>query len=603
MIEFHIIRPYALFALVPILALLPWWWSWVKRPQGAGRVIAPHLLNALTAERDTTQYQPRPLWLLLAWVIATLALAGPTWIKIETPVLNVQSGRVILMDMSQLTRATDITPDRHTRLKFKAQDLVQSLTDGQTGLVAYAGDAFVITPLTRDPENLRHLLPALSPEVMPDPGHDPVAGFRQAINMLTQAGYDRGDIIWLTGGVQRADVQDILNLLRRHSYRVSILSFGTSDGGPVRNADGSLARDRQGQLLLPRLIPDYLERIANSTQGIHLPYRTDRSDIEQLLALQPLVQDVTEDEQRFAEDQWLDTGPYLAVLLIPLLLIIARERALLSLGMIAMLSLLMPPQVMASTKSQASTSWLQQIFQNRSQQAQNAYTAQDFDTAERRASDPMMRGMALYRQGRFEEAALEFARLDTPDAHYNRGNSLAYAGDIEQAILAYKEALSLRPDWSEAYDNKTLLEQLQSEQGNEGGDSPQNGDQTHEDLANDGDEADQQPEESEQESEADDSDSTDGSQDQTTESQSSDEQQEQEPREQDPVEQRQDDTGELIDEQALPDFDDLSEEEREQLEQLMRRLQDDPAWLLRNRLRMEAERRRFQSGRSSPNMR
>lgn len=87
--------------------------------------------------------------------------------------------------------------------------------------------------------------------------------------------------------------------------------------------------------------------------------------------------------------------------------------------------------------------------------------------------DPMRRGVALYRDGRFEEAATEFGRVGTAEAAFDRGNALVFLGKYESAIASYEQALELRPDWKEAAENRDIaqarLEALQPPDDDAGG--------------------------------------------------------------------------------------------------------------------------------------
>src|SRR5690606_39588424 len=90
------------------------------------------------------------------------------------------------------------------------------------------------------------------------------------------------------------------------------------------------------------------------------------------------------------------------------------------------------------------------------------------------------RGSAQYRAGDYGAAAQSFAGLDGADADYNRGNALARAGKLQEAIAAYDEALAQDPALEDAAANKALLEQLlrQQQSGNAGGQGqPQDQDQ------------------------------------------------------------------------------------------------------------------------------
>lgn len=104
------------------------------------------------------------------------------------------------------------------------------------------------------------------------------------------------------------------------------------------------------------------------------------------------------------------------------------------------------------------------------QQGQRLFNEQHYKEAAARFADPMRKGTALYRAGEFKEAQAVFARLDTAEAHYNRGNCLVLLGQYQDAIASYDRALQRQPDWTEATDNRALAAARAELMKQEGGD-------------------------------------------------------------------------------------------------------------------------------------
>src|SRR5690554_528729 len=174
MAEFHFIRPWWLLACVVIILVTGLAWRYSQRHSGWARIIPAHLRQVLLpAQQSRTQRWPL-LCISSALILASIALAGPTWQRLPQPVYNLQAGSVVVMDMSLSVYSTDLSPNRLSQMRFKATDLVREHIDGEIGLVAYAGDAFTISPLTSDGGNLTNLIRALSPELMPSPGSYPI---------------------------------------------------------------------------------------------------------------------------------------------------------------------------------------------------------------------------------------------------------------------------------------------------------------------------------------------------------------------------------------------------------------------------------------------
>ncbi|MCH8502525.1 MAG: tetratricopeptide repeat protein [Aliidiomarina sp.] len=596
MIEFIWLRPQALWLLliwlVGIVPIIIWR---SRQQQGPEQVIAPHLRARMIIGKSARQTRWTSIGTAIFFLIAILALAGPAWQKVELPVFNQDRGAVLLLDTSVQTRAQDIAPDRFSQLRFKAIDLVEQFREGQLGFVAYAGDAFVVNPLTRDGATILQNLRVITPEIMPIRGHDPVLAMRAAIDLLIDGGYREGDIYWLTSGIDQRDMQELRTLLQPHSFRVSVLAVGTSEGAPVRDAQGDFVRDGQGRVLLPRLVPDYLQRITRETGGLYVAAQTDDSDITLLYEQSLRVGDFSESE--ITGELWLDGAPWLALLLLPWLLPLARRGQLwlIPLTTVALVSFLPSAPVSAATDGVSENAarpqqvaWWQRPFLTRDQQAQQLFNQGAYDAAASKFTQPEHQGDAWYRAGDYANAVAAYSQAESPEAAYNRGNALAHLGELDAAIAAYDEALAQRPNWTEAAENRALLEQLRDQQQQDSeGDGEQEQDSSESDTTDEGQQdPQQQDQDQQQESEQDSSPEQQDEGGQEDDAETAQQEQEPEPT---PAE------GEEA--EARPealDVDDLSAEEREELEQILRRLQDDPTLLLQNRLRREAERRRQQ---------
>lgn len=96
------------------------------------------------------------------------------------------------------------------------------------------------------------------------------------------------------------------------------------------------------------------------------------------------------------------------------------------------------------------------FFVTPDQRAQKLFDEDQFREAAAVYQDPFHKGMALYRNGDFEEAAKVFGGLPGPDAAFNQANSLFMHGQYEQAIKRYDRALVLRKEWPKAITNRDI---------------------------------------------------------------------------------------------------------------------------------------------------
>ena len=589
---FHFLRPWWLLGIPLLLILTPWLWRYLQQYSGWHKVLAPHLTASLLgAQQQATGKLPFTL-VVCAWLIACVALAGPTWERLPAAMHQNERAAVIIMDMSMNTRASDVTPDRLTRLRFKALDLLESFGATDVGLVAYAGDAYSISPLTRDHTNMRGMIPALSPEIMPVAGNYPLLAFQEAHRMVTDAGYDQAEFYWFSAGMRQDDYQDLRRFLRGKGHRVSTLIAGDDQSTPIRTASGDMLRDNLGRLSMVQLNSSLFQRLSNDYGGRSVSLRADNSDIEYILGQGALHERVEREETMASSDQWLDRGPYLAWLLLPLALFAARKGVLLCMLMLPFAGLLLSPSTVYAGTTQTAPEGQLRPFSNQQQRAQALYQQGAYNEAAELFQDPFMRGNALYRAEQYGAAIDAYEQAeDSAERWFNTGNALAQLGELDAASDAFEQALARRPEWQEAAENKALVDELREQQ-QEQQEQPEDG-EGEGDASTEQDERQQeQQDEQDQEQQTDTGQEQEGeTQEQTAEDESTEDQQGQEAEQ---LEQQQEEPSPAEQEQqieaALED-DQLSDEERAELEQLLRRVQSDPAILLRNRMRLEAERR------------
>ncbi|MEP1383012.1 MAG: VWA domain-containing protein, partial [Paraglaciecola sp.] len=531
------------------------------------------------------------------------------------PVYQLNTGKVVLIDMSLSMRATDITPNRLTRAKYKAIDLVNTITEGETGLVAYAGDAFTISPLSSDAQNLTTLIPSLTPEIMPIAGSEPVLGIEAAIELLNSAGYQQGEIFWITDGVSNQQMKEVSEVVNSSSFRLSILAVGTEEGAPIKLVDGELLKDNRGAIVIPKLTTANLKSLARSAGGRYVSMQSNDNDIDYLMEQDEIDISSSKEDQEQQDnfgDKWQEMGPYLLLLLLPFAAYSFR-RGLIS---VVLLTCLLP----AYTPS-AQANWWQDMWQTKDQQALKAFNQNSFEEAASTFEDPLWRGTSQYKNQDYQGALASFSEVSPadstyPEAMYNAGNALAQLGELDQAIAAYDKVLASQPDHEDAAANKALIEKLKEQQEQQQDQQEQSDDQSEQ---QDGDNTDDQQQSDQQDSDGQESQNSDQQeQEQNTDQQESDqseqrnseqsesdsepsqdaedsEQQDQNAQQQEDNEEQQQQAEEQQAQMAEATEEELTDEQREQMQRmqsLLNKIPDDPAFLLKRKMLIESQQRK-----------
>jgi len=466
--QFHFLRPLWLSALIPVvvLALLLWYQKHTARQWQ--QMVAPELLKYLL-DGQTTRIKPWQLIaLLFSWIIGCLALAGPTWEKLPVSVEKNQQALVIMLDLSPSMMSEDLKPSRLVRARLKMIDLLRERKDGQTALLVYAGDVHVVTPLTDDVETIINIIPALHPNVMPAEGSNTEAAVERGLKLLKDAGIPQGDLLLITDGVIAAAQSRIIETMNQNSqYRLSIMGVGGMEPTPIPSAKGGFVRDGKRNIITTQLDAGELQHFAKQTRGRYRTLTNNSSDIDYLMNLPtPEKQETQKVDREF--DSWYDRGHWLVLLLLPIVLYCFRRGVLLSL-------LLLPLLGLTPNKSYA-FGW-DDLWKNKNQQAYEQLQQHNSTEAAQNFEDPEWKAGAQYRAGDYAGAAQTYSQFDTADAHYNRGNALAKAKKLPEALKAYDEALKKQPDMADAKKNRELVEELIKQQKDQQQDQNQNSDQ------------------------------------------------------------------------------------------------------------------------------
>jgi Ca-activated chloride channel family protein len=470
---FHFQHPEWFLLLLPLLLL---WWR-VRRPgvhdSPWRRLCDARLLPYLLVNRADRAGR-LPAWLLAGgWLLTVIALADPVWDRQPQPVFRSQDARVVVLDLSNSMLAADLPPSRLVRARYKVADILDRSPDGQTGLVVFAGDAFTVAPLSNDTDTIRSLLQPLEPGLMPVQGSRVDLGLTQAMELLTQAGQARGDVLLITDGYTGKDALQAARTLHAAGYRLSVLGVGTAAGAPLSDGQGGYLRDASGNIVMPQLDTDALRELAAAGGGHYAGISGTDQDIRYLLA--DLSGSLSRESERtdLTTNTWQSRGPWLVLLLLPLAALVFRRGWLLVLVLQVGTGMGLPRPAMA-------LGW-DDLWLRPDQQAARSLQAGAPAEAAQLAKDPGLRGTGAYLSGDYEQALTAFAATGGPDGDYNQGNSLAQLGRYEEAIAAYDRALAAQPDMEDAVYNKAqiekLLQQQQQEQQQAAGQQKQEQDQ------------------------------------------------------------------------------------------------------------------------------
>ena len=265
-----------LLVLPPALALF-FWWASRARQRLLTQFIQTRLLSALTIGVSPVRRKIRFGCLILAVALLLVALARPQYgfdlQKIEQRGLDI----VVALDTSKSMLAEDIAPNRLERAKLATLDLMQRAKPDRLGLVAFAGDAFLESPLTFDNTAFQQCVQALNVNTLPQGGTAIAAAIQTAQTAFKEGDHLKILVLFTDGEDNDGGALAAAQSAVKAGLKIFTIGIGTAQGDLLRvtdaNGNSDYIRDENGNVVKSHLNETLLRQIAAAAGGFYLPLR------------------------------------------------------------------------------------------------------------------------------------------------------------------------------------------------------------------------------------------------------------------------------------------------------------------------------------------
>ena len=475
--------------ILPLLAAL-FVRNELRRHQQLRKLVAARLLPDLAASMSAGRRRARFALALPGLACVILALTEP---RMGYEIIqNHQTGLdlMIAIDTSRSMLSTDVQPDRLSRAKFAAQDLIDSLEGDRVGLIAFAGTSFVEAPLTIDYSAVENSLTALDTSTIPRGGTNIASAIREAAQAFgTGESSHRALVIFTDGEELEEDAVKAATEVKGE-FRIFTVGLGTREGSliPVTGDNGGtdFLKDDQGQYVRSRLDEAKLKAIAEATGGFYVHLEngpaTAKVLIEQGLSKMQEHEFQTKETLPIERYEW----PLAAGILLLLASMLIKERRRIverrrpaparrqeavALAAVAALAMLWPAHGWAvnqglSLYDQKDYKGAYNVFQQQLQQNPNS-DGLEFD-----------QGASAYKEGDYDKALEAFGKVLgssnqslRDQAEYNLGNTLVQRGALQdgkdekikewtEALKHYDQALKVDPGNADAKYNEDVVRKM-----------------------------------------------------------------------------------------------------------------------------------------------
>jgi Ca-activated chloride channel homolog len=258
--------------------------------------LAPENQKSILVGVDWKKMRRSLIRIALASFFCFLALARPQWGEREEERKTTGLDIFVAVDVSNSMEAEDVIPSRLKRVKYILKLLADRANGDRLGLVAFAGSAQVISPLTTDSDYFRETVESLSPEIVAHQGTDLGAAISTSLQALNRGAEEMGNhenemqgsrvILLVTDGEDHEDtLKSALEQVTKTGTQLYVFGVGTDKGAPipVRDPSGMIVgykRDKKGEVVMTRFSAEKLKEITQKVNGKFWGIGNGESEVE-----------------------------------------------------------------------------------------------------------------------------------------------------------------------------------------------------------------------------------------------------------------------------------------------------------------------------------
>ncbi|MDK9693504.1 MAG: VWA domain-containing protein [Sulfurimonas sp.] len=457
------LHPEFLYYMLPPLFLL--FGLLLTQKEHQAEFFSKEVMEKLRVSANTLTLKARNALFLLVGFFTVIALAQPVIKEGKVEIKAKSADVTIALDISDSMLAQDVYPNRLEAAKQKALTLLEEAKNERIGVVAFAKESYLVSPLSFDTAAVAFLLRQLDTSSITERGTD----FLALLDVVqkSQKEQEKKILLLLSDGGDRDDFSEEIAFAKKYGIRVFVLGMGTKKGAPIRLHDGTFLQ-HNGEMIFTKL-NDQISTLATKTGGVYIEQTTSSEDIKRMF--KEMVRLDTKKELKSQEIERTKPLFYYPLGMAMLFLLIATSscsRGAKSL-FIALFFL---------SFHQEADAGMFDFMELR--EAKKAYESGEFDKAVQLYEDHATKSQnpqsyynaanAYYKNGNYKEAAENYkkAAFEDEDSRaknlYNLGNAYAKDGDLQKAITSYENSLKIKEEKETQENLQTVKKALQKQQ-------------------------------------------------------------------------------------------------------------------------------------------
>ena len=448
----NFLHPEFLYYVMPFLFIL--FGFLLTQKEAEAHYFSQEVMSKLRVSANTLTLKARNALFFLSGILIVVALAGPVINEGTVEVKAKSADIMIALDISDSMLAEDIYPNRLKSAKQKAVELLKLAPNERIGIIAFAKNSYLVSPLSFDHGAVSFLLKQLNTDSITEKGTN-FLSLLDVVNNSVKTEHKKYLLILSDGG-DSSDFKEEIEFAKDNNIVIFILGMGTQKGAPIKLKDGTFIK-QNGEIIISKL-NENIASLATSTGGVYIESVNSSDDIKTMLS--EIESNSVERELKSETIQ-----KYIPLFYYPLglalLLVLIATSSMSKRQKVHLPSLFILFTLMAS--SQNAQAGLLDFMEL--DKAKVAYESGEYEKSQKIYGDYAQRsknatsyynqGNALYKQGKFKEAreSYEKATFDTKESrakkYSNIGNSFVKErakDSLKKAKESYEKSLKLKED-------------------------------------------------------------------------------------------------------------------------------------------------------------
>ena len=417
--------------------------------------FSQEVLEKLRVSANTLTLKARNALFLLMGILIVFALAGPVIKDGKVEVKAKSSDIMIALDISDSMLGEDVYPNRLKLAKQKALKFLNIAKTDRIGVIGFAKNSYLVSPLSFDHSVVSFLLKDLNTDSITEKGTD----FLSMLEVVDKSLKDKAkrSLLILSDGGDSKDFSKEIAYAKEKNIAVFVLGIGTKKGAPIKKANGEFVKYK-GEVIVSKLNED-ISALATKTGGVYIKGVNSDADVKamykEILAHSEKKELKAQEIERFVPLFYYPLGLALFILLIATSSMSKREVVHVPSAFILSLFLF----------ASSNTLHAGVLDFMKLDEAKKAYENKEYEKSDKIYSEYAAKsqkgdvnynlGNALYKEGRYKEAvkAYKKATFDAKESkaknYSNLGNAYVKSAEkksLQKAIKAYEDSLKLKED-------------------------------------------------------------------------------------------------------------------------------------------------------------